>query len=106
MYLRPVSFKVAVAVLRELIFRYVDKESGALKEEVIQGPQEGERDSKALEEEKKTNSIFFYIPCLSHIKCFFFFKPRAKGSRVCFSLSSVLYKNNENPLQYSCLENP
>ena len=84
MYLRPVSFKVAVAVLRELIFRYVDKESGALKEEVIQGPQEGERDSKALEEEKKTNSIFFYIPCLSHIKCFFSLSPELKAQGYVF----------------------
>ena len=44
----------------------------------------------AIEEKKRTN-LLFYIPSfhLNHIKCFFF-KPRANGSRVCFSLTGII----------------
>ena len=36
--------KAEALILRELILRYVDKESRALKEEEVQAPRGGERD--------------------------------------------------------------
>ena len=79
---------VRLQVVRELILRYVDKESGALRRK---GP-------RALEQEKRTK-FFSTLFCLSHIRQkLFFLSPEIMitqqnnscFSRVYFPLSSVL----------------